>query len=51
MISPSRLPLSVMPVEFPMLTKIRYSGSRNRMPGNIWVDSTVTVNTLRPANR
>ena len=51
MTSPSRLPLSVIPVLLLMLTKIRKSGSRKRMPGNIWVDSTDTVKTLRPANR
>ena len=34
-----------------MLTKIRNNGSRNKIPGNIWVDSTVPVNTLRPWNR
>ena len=47
-ISPPREPNSAMPVALPMLTKIRNSGSRKRMPGNIWVDSTVTVNTRLP---
>src|SRR6266511_2057593 len=27
------------------------SGSRNRMPGNIWVDRTVMLNTPRPGKR
>ena len=48
MISPPREPYSAMPVALPMLTKIRNSGSRNRMPGNICVDSTVTVKTRLP---
>src|SRR2546423_1451842 len=30
---------------------MRNSGSRNRMPGNIWVASTVTENACRPRNR
>ncbi|MCP9964187.1 hypothetical protein LUX57_02405 [Actinomadura madurae] len=46
-----RLPYRARPVAFPALTKIRNSGSRNRIPGNICVESTVTVNTRRPANR
>lgn len=49
-ISPPREPYSAMPVLFPMLTKIRNSGSRKRMPGNIWVESTVTVKTRLPRN-
>src|SRR5688572_24001594 len=51
MISPVRLPYSSSPVRFPTLTKMRNSGSRNRIPGNIWVDSTVTVNSRRPRKR
>ena len=51
MISPARLPYRSMPVALPMLTKIRNSGSRKRMPGNIWVDSTVTEKIRRPGNR
>jgi hypothetical protein len=34
-----------------MLTKMRKSGSRKRMPGNICVDSTTPVNGRRPKNR
>ena len=34
-----------------MLTKMMNSGSRKRIPGNIWVDSTVVVKTPRPRNR
>src|SRR5256885_15065947 len=30
---------------------MRKSGSRNRMPGNIWVDSTVTEKACRPRKR
>ena len=37
-----------MPVALPMLTKIRKSGSANRMPGNIWVDSTAVVKIRLP---
>src|SRR5580698_3538359 len=40
-----------MPVTWPRFTKITNSGSRNRIPGNIWVDSTAIVNTPRPRNR
>ena len=51
MIRPVRLPYSLMPVSLLMFTKIRNSGSRNRMPGNIWVDRTVMEKTCRPWNR
>jgi len=34
-----------------MLTKMRKRGSRKRMPGNIWVASTVPVKVLRPKKR
>jgi hypothetical protein len=30
---------------------MRNSGSRNRIPGNIWVASTVTEKMPRPRNR
>ena len=50
-ISPSLVVDRWIPVAFPMFTKIRNSGSRNRMPGNICVESTVTLNTCRPAKR
>jgi hypothetical protein len=33
------------------LTKITNKGSRKRMPGNIWVESTVRVNADRPRKR
>ena len=51
MIRPVRLPYRLMPVVWPMFTKITNSGSRNRMPGNIWVDRIVIENTWRPWNR
>src|SRR3978361_822967 len=51
MIRPSRVPISCTPVESLMLTKIRNSGSRNSTPGNICVDSTVLVKTVRPRKR
>src|SRR5690348_13129177 len=51
MINPSRVPTSCTPSELLMFTKIRNNGSRNSTPGNIWVDNTVVVNTLRPRNR
>ena len=40
-----------MPVAELMLTKMMNNGSRKRIPGNIWVDSTVVVKTPRPRNR
>jgi hypothetical protein len=40
-----------MPRDWPRFTKITNSGSRNRIPGNIWVDSTVIENSWRPRNR
>lgn len=49
--SPPREPYSATPVLLPMLTKMRNSGSRKRIPGNICVDSTVTVKTRLPRNR
>ena len=45
------MPTSWMPVAWLMFTKMRNSGSRNSTPGNICVDSTVVVKTLRPLNR
>src|SRR5437773_4106274 len=50
MINPSRVPTSCSPNELLMFTKIRNNGSRNSTPGNICVDSTVVVNTVRPRN-
>src|SRR3954467_4844449 len=50
-VRPSRLPYSTISVYRSMLTKIRNSGSRNRMPGNICVDSTTVMNEPRPGNR
>src|SRR5579872_530973 len=51
MTSPVREPNSAIPVAFPSETKIRNSGSRNKMPGNICVESTTSMNTWRPRNR
>src|ERR1035437_9275406 len=51
MIRPARDPYKVMPVAFPMEMKIRNSGSRNKIPGNIWVESTTTARTRLPRNR
>src|SRR5690606_473803 len=48
---PSLLPFNANPVTWLILTKIRYSGSRNRMPGNICVDSTVSRNVSLPRKR
>jgi len=50
MTSPAREPNRAMPVAFPIDTKIRNSGSRNKIPGNIWVDSTTMVKIRLPRN-
>jgi hypothetical protein len=49
--SAPREPYSAMPVALPRLTKMRKSGSRKRMPGNICVERIVTVNRRLPRKR